>query len=280
MCYITLQLSIRKGLDIAKVLINKCKCLIAFLANDKKKQQLRESQIYLYRQQQLQKDEEKLEKEAEEFIFLDVVKANNTRWNSTFYAFQRLITLKPAISMLKTSLINDLSSYVHKEGEKLEELYPTAHEWKIIKEMVELLSPFESVTCLLSDATYPTIGLTYPSLCNLKEILETEFQMKTDVAENCRKAILEDLQLRWEFPQQLCLKGSFLDPQFKSLDFVSQRMRGEIINQLQTEYEILKEDLIPNIPIRSNKDQSNLITIDSFWKKKNERNVISIKNEL
>jgi len=36
-------------LDIAKVLINKCKCLIAFLANDKKKQQLRKSQIYLYR---------------------------------------------------------------------------------------------------------------------------------------------------------------------------------------------------------------------------------------
>ncbi len=192
----TLQLSIEKGLNIAKVLINKYKCLIAFLANDKKKQQLRKSQIYLYRQQQLQKDEEKLEKEAEEFIFLDVVKANNTRWNSTFYAFQRLITLKPAISMLKTSLINDLSSYIHKEGEKLEELYPTAHEWKIIKEMVELLSPFESVTCLLSDATYPTIGLTYPSLCNLKEILETEFQMETDVAENCRKAILEDLQLR------------------------------------------------------------------------------------
>ena len=65
-------------MDIAKVLINKCKCLISFLANDKKKQQLRESQIYLYRQQQLQKDKEKLEKEAKEFIFLDVVKANNT----------------------------------------------------------------------------------------------------------------------------------------------------------------------------------------------------------
>jgi len=62
--------------------------------------------------------------------------------------------------------------------------------------MVELLSSFKSITCLLSGATYPTIGLTYSSLCNLREILETEFQMKTDVAENCRKAILEDLQLR------------------------------------------------------------------------------------
>ncbi len=57
-------------------------------------------------------------------------------------------------------------------------------------------------------------------------------------------------------------------------------MHGEIINQLQTEYEILKEDLISSIPIRSNEGQSNLTTMGSFWKKKNERNVILIKNEL
>src|SRR5256885_1665681 len=95
-----------------------------FLVNDKKKQQLRKSQIYLYRQQQLQKDDEELEREAEKLIFLDVVKANNTCWNSTLYAFQRLIILKPAISMLKTSLINDRNSHVRSKGDKLEELYP------------------------------------------------------------------------------------------------------------------------------------------------------------
>jgi hypothetical protein len=41
----------------------------------------------LYRQQQLQKTEEELEKEAKKLVFLDVVKANNTHWNSTLYAF-------------------------------------------------------------------------------------------------------------------------------------------------------------------------------------------------
>ena len=265
----TLQLSVGKGLDVAKILIDKCKSLIAFLANDKKKQQLRDSQIYLYQQQQLQKNEEELKEEAEKLVFLDVVKVNNTCWNSTLYAFQRLIVLKPAISMLKTSLLNDRSSRVQKEGEKLEELCPTANEWKIIKEMVELLSPFESITCLLSGSTYPTIGLTYPSLCNLKEILETEFlQIETEVTENCRKAILEDLQRRWEFPQELCLKGSFLDPRFKSLDFVTQEIRNDVINQLQEEYDLLKENLIPSIPAKSNENQSNLTTMGSFWKKK------------
>jgi hypothetical protein len=84
-----LQLSIGRGLDIIKTLINKCKHLINFLASDKKKQQLRESQIYLHRQQEI-KETEELENEIENNICLDVVKVNNTRWNSTLYAFQKL----------------------------------------------------------------------------------------------------------------------------------------------------------------------------------------------
>ncbi|RIA92154.1 hypothetical protein C1645_736558 [Glomus cerebriforme] len=39
-------------------------------ANDKKKQQLRESQVYLYRHQQLQKDDEELEKKLKILFFL------------------------------------------------------------------------------------------------------------------------------------------------------------------------------------------------------------------
>ncbi|CAB5382720.1 unnamed protein product [Rhizophagus irregularis] len=97
--------------------------------------------------------------------------------------------------MLKIFLINNRSSRICRESEISEELYSTLHEWKIIKEMVEHLSPFESVTCLLSGVIYPIIGLIYSNLCNLKEILETEFILlfETNVAENCRKAILEDL---------------------------------------------------------------------------------------
>ncbi|CAB4413086.1 unnamed protein product [Rhizophagus irregularis] len=107
----TLQLSIGKGLDIIKELIGKCKHLISFLSADKKKQQLKESQIYLYRQQAMQETEDKdLEGKAENIICLDVIKANNTRWNSTLYVFQRLIILKPAIQMLKASLMSNTNS--------------------------------------------------------------------------------------------------------------------------------------------------------------------------
>src|SRR2546429_4899649 len=97
--------------------------------------------------------------------------------------------------MLITSLINDKSLRICNKGNKLEELYLTACEWKEIKELVELLSLFESVTCFLSSVTYPTIGLTYPSMCNLKERLKTEFtHMETEMAKNCKEKILKNLQ--------------------------------------------------------------------------------------
>jgi hypothetical protein len=76
--------------------------------------------------------------------------------------------------------------------------------------MIELLSPFEAATRLLSGVKYPTIGFTYPCICNLKERLETDFNsLETKDAKNCRNAMLGDLTSRWNF-QELCLKGSFL----------------------------------------------------------------------
>ena len=73
----TLQLSIEKGLNSIRTLVNKCKNLITFLATDKKKQQLKESQIHLYQQQK--GNNELNEGEIEKLVCLDVVKANNTR---------------------------------------------------------------------------------------------------------------------------------------------------------------------------------------------------------
>lgn len=276
----TLQLSIGKGLEVIKALIDKCKHLITFLSTDKKKQQLRESQIYLYRQQamQLQIQNEELDEDKNP-ICLDVIKANNTRWNSTLYALQRLVTLKSAISMLKVSLMNDTNSYIRKEGERLEELYPTAYEWKEIKETVELLNPFENATRFLSGVKYPTIGFAYPCMCSLQERLESEFDLlETDNVKNCRDAILEDLARRWEFPQELCLKGSFFDPRFKNLDFInSQEKISDIVNQLRAEFENFKQSNISEI---SDKSVDDLTTaMGNFWKKKNAKTTMPIKDE-
>jgi hypothetical protein len=179
--------------------------------------------------------------------------------------------------MLKASLINNTN---RKEGDKIEELYPTVHEWKVIKEVIELLSPFEVATRLLSGVKYPTIGFTYPCICNLKERLETNFTLlETRDAKNCRNAILEDLTERWNFPQELCLKGSFFDPRFKSLDFInSQEECDNIVNQLREEFMIFKQNEQSDIFI-SKKDTDDLNTeMSSFWKKKNAK-AVQIKDE-
>lgn len=113
--------------------------------------------------------------------------------------------------MLKASLMSNTNSITRKEGEKLEVLCPTIYEWKVIREIVELLNPFEEATRLLSGINYPTIGFTYPIIYNLRERLETEFNLlETSEASECQNAILEDIIARWDFPQILCLKGYFL----------------------------------------------------------------------
>ena len=275
----TFQLSIGKGLDKMKELIGKCKHLISFLSADKKKQQLKESQVYLYKQQEKQGTDDLLKEKAESLICLDVVKANNTRWNSTLYAFQRLVLLKPAIQMLKASLSSDSSSYVRKEGEKLEELCPTVYEWKVIKEAIELLDPFEEATCLLSGIKYPTIGFTYPSMYNLRDRLETDFDsLETDEAIECRNAILKDIRERWEFPEDLCLKGSFFDPRFKSLDFVPKETCDNIINQLKEEYEVFKQNDHYTHRLSDNYTDE-LTKMGKFWKKKNAKVIAPIRDE-
>ena len=100
--------------------------------------------------------------------------------------------------MLKSSLlVSDTHSYICKKSENLEELCPTVYEWKVIREVIELLNLFEEATYLLSGIKYLTIGFTYSSMYNLKEILETDFNLlETDEAVECKNAILEDIVAR------------------------------------------------------------------------------------
>src|SRR4051794_18755650 len=84
--------------------------------------------------------------------------------------------------------------------------------------------------------------------------------------QQCKNAILEDLVTRWEFPQNLCLKRSFFDPCFKSLNFInSQEICDQIINQLKEEYKILKQNNTDGLP-DDNADE--LTTMGNFEKRK------------
>ncbi|CAG8501648.1 hypothetical protein RIR_jg27335.t1 [Rhizophagus irregularis DAOM 181602=DAOM 197198] len=97
--------------------------------------------------------------------------------------------------------------------------------------------------------------------------------------DNCQNVILEDLILRWEFPQELCLKGSFFDIHFKSLDFInSQEKCNSIINQLKTEFEIFKHNSSSAVIFDRNIDELTT-AMGNFWKKKNAKITVPIKDE-
>jgi len=84
-----------RGLEEVLQLTSKCKELIRFLSGDKKRQQLREAQSYLIRQQEREIiiDNAVQDELNDKNSIIDIVKSNNTRWNSTFYAYERLILL-------------------------------------------------------------------------------------------------------------------------------------------------------------------------------------------
>ncbi|CAG8545970.1 14368_t:CDS:2 [Cetraspora pellucida] len=200
----TLQLSITKGIQEIDQLVIKCKNLIKFLSQDKKQQQLREAQLYLINQQG---DNNKLDNE-EKYVILNVVKANNTRWNSVYYAFEHLIILKSAIITLKETLLQDTSTRIRQEGELLEDLIPSIYEWKIIREVVQILEPFEQLTRLFSGQYYPTLNLIYPCMISLQNSFFNEStNYNTSEAIKIQKIIQEDLTLRGQtdFCLLLCI---------------------------------------------------------------------------
>jgi len=214
----TLQLSILKGLEEVEPLTSRCKELICLLSGDKKRQQLREAQAYLIRQQ-----ERETITENDKNSILDTIKPNNTRWNSTFYAYERLILLKSAIITLKETLLQDKNNNNQKEGELLEEMLPTTNEWKVIKELTELLRTFEIATRLLSGQQYPTLSLIYPTMVSLKNMLLINFNdFKSSEAKLVRNKIEEDLSIRWDYSENIRIYAAFFDLRFKDLYFLDQ----------------------------------------------------------
>ncbi|CAJ0763960.1 5114_t:CDS:2, partial [Entrophospora sp. SA101] len=221
---------------------------------DKKKQQLQDAQLFLKQQHRLQigqlqisgvrqkKNKQKsvsasnnsmleiktsdgnslifLDPEEPHVQFFDVIQANNTRWNSTLYCFERLIYLKNAIQTLMTTLSNE-SNYanVRRRGAHLSELYLDADEWELISQLVRILYPYEVVTKLVCTSNYCSADLVYPTIYELiKKSHEILNMIQNPEAVKIGKIILEDSEMRWPSPNNALVFASFFDLRFKNLN--------------------------------------------------------------
>ena len=104
-----------------------------------------------------------------------------TRWNSTYYSWVRLLDLKKAISILQSHMIFDSNSETKRDGRKLQKILLDDNEWHLIKQLVEVLEKFDTITSTLSGKNFVTLSLVTPIIFFLKKIfLETLITMRNE----------------------------------------------------------------------------------------------------
>lgn len=100
------------------------------------------------------------------------VKDVQTRWNSSFYSWKRLLLLKNALVYLPNKLKADQVKENAKDGLRLERIMLSEDEWKFMENLVEILKNFESITRILGGSKYITLSLIYPLIFTLKDFIE------------------------------------------------------------------------------------------------------------
>ncbi|CAG8809786.1 22461_t:CDS:2 [Cetraspora pellucida] len=120
---------------------------------------------------------------------LNVIKDVNTYWNSTLYAIECLVYLKPAIIQLYSTLTNHTIREVKKGAETMGLYIPSLEEFKLLEELIEVLSPFDEATQFLSRSKYPTLGFMTPILKKLAH------QLRYFIEQNSMAILVKDIIL-------------------------------------------------------------------------------------
>ncbi|CAB4410253.1 unnamed protein product [Rhizophagus irregularis] len=165
----TLQLAVGKCLKPCLKLIARVNALIHFFSGSPKQtQRLEKAQKGIGKAQKVLK------------VKTDVV----TRWNSTFYAWERLLKLRLAIATVKNQLdVSSLSTDID-DRRRLNSIMLTNEEWSFMKSLLNILQPVEEVTRKLSGSNYVTLSLVYPTLALLLKRIRTGVDFGLDDLEN------------------------------------------------------------------------------------------------
>ena len=146
----TLQLAIIKGLASAEILVARVRRLVGFFVTQKQIERL------IAVQKKLGYNE-----------ILHLVQDVSTRWNSTYYAWNRLYFLKDAIIQLQTDLFTSFNKEEKNDGIKLKKIMLSDNEWELLDQLIILLMPFEEEICKFSGGTYVTLSRMIPAIKKL-----------------------------------------------------------------------------------------------------------------
>ncbi|CAG8547402.1 6801_t:CDS:2, partial [Scutellospora calospora] len=194
----------------------------------------------------------------------------NTCWNSSYLAWTRLIQIKAYIELLITDLITHDKAEERKDGKLLKEINLTNSEWDLLKELLQVLDPFEEATRYLGGSYYSTYSFIYAVIEKLKEFFKlTINKLNIENIEDTQDVFDQDEDEQSEFtsynkinipvntvgllnevkkkiymtlchyysdytPQELV--SALLDPRLKSLDFINALNRSKVELTLRNLY--------------------------------------------
>ncbi|CAB4476570.1 unnamed protein product [Rhizophagus irregularis] len=112
-----------------------------------------------------------------------------TRWNSKYHSWNRLLKLHKAIEWLGATLPLSDNYDDRANGRRLKKWLLLPHEWNLLKQIVDLLEPFEDATTYFSGTSYATLSIIYP----LIQVLKFKYAENDEVND-------DDLELEQDAP--------------------------------------------------------------------------------
>ena len=98
-----------------------------------------------------------------------------TRWNSSYLAWKRLIKIKDLIDILASTMLIDPDPSTRRDGKRLKNINLTEDEWQEIRKLINILEDFAEATEYLDGSKYTTISLMYSVLAMIsKKILPND----------------------------------------------------------------------------------------------------------
>ncbi|CAB4475854.1 unnamed protein product [Rhizophagus irregularis] len=117
-------------------------------------------------------------------IFYRAITDVETRWSSTYIAWERLIALKPYIDIVISSLNACKDNNAKEDVKRLNKVNLTNDEWEIIRDLLEILGSFAELTERLEGTKYATMSYIYPGIIKLKTMFSLTINSNLDLETN------------------------------------------------------------------------------------------------
>lgn len=205
----SLQLCVRKGLDIVKDLTERCRKLVGHF----KHSPLATASFESF-QKRLDLPEHRLIQDVP------------TRWNSSVDMMERLLEQRMAVSAALHADKRSTSA----------SLDLTSNDWEILEGLIPILKPYKLATEAISGEKYVSSSLVIPCILQLISETNTCGENSHGTLRNVCCAIAHDLQRRFSIDECLNSAMAFamlLDPRFKRAPFLSTVQMNTLVNNLQ-----------------------------------------------